>query len=316
MDGGAPRSSTAAAFGGAKFSRRDTELRDELGTHWAPWGVASEWRPLRGVLLHRPGAELDEVSDPDANLMLKKPDPVRMRTQHDALADAYRREGVAVHYVDPPEVPPPNQMFCADTFLMPPEGAIVGRPASHARAGEERWIAARLAALGIPILRTVRGAGTFEGADALWLAPDRVLLGCGFRTNAAGVAQVAATLGEQGVETVSVEVPDDAMHLMGLVRIVDQDLACVHPTLTPRDAVVALEDAGHRVLPFPSPEEIRTGMGPNFVTLGPRRVVLPAGNPRTRGTLEAAGVECVDVAVDAIAPAAGAIGCLTGVLGR
>ena len=91
--------------------------------------------------------------------------------QHDDLADAYRANGVQVVYVDPGHLPPPNQMFCADLFVMTPSGAIVGRPASTVRAGEERWIARRLADCGVPILRSVGGRGTFEGADLCWLAP-------------------------------------------------------------------------------------------------------------------------------------------------
>ena len=99
---------------------------------------------------------------------------------------------------------------------MTPEGAILGRPASTVRAGEERWIARRLADLGIPIARTVRGQGTFEGADAMWLDATTVLVGRGLRTNAEGAAQVAATLGEMGVETIVVDMPWGTMHLMGM----------------------------------------------------------------------------------------------------
>ena len=48
-------------------------------------------------------------------------------------------------------------MFVADLMFMTPEGAILGRPASTVRAGEERLVARRLAELGVPILRVVRG---------------------------------------------------------------------------------------------------------------------------------------------------------------
>ena len=39
-----------------------------------------------------------------------------------------------------------------------------------------QFVARRLADLGIPILRTIRGSGTFEGADAAWLDPHTLLL--------------------------------------------------------------------------------------------------------------------------------------------
>lgn len=41
----------------------------------------------------------------------------------------------------------------------------------------------------------------------------------------AGVAQVRATLAEQGVEVIQVDLPYGTMHLMGVLRIVDRDLA-------------------------------------------------------------------------------------------
>ena len=119
-------------------------MREDVGTIWAACGVACEWAPLREVLLHRPGAEL-AADDPNAALMLERPDPERVRAQHDGLAAAYRAAGITVHYVDPWESPPPNQVFVADIMLATPEGVIVGRPASPVRAPEARWVARRLA---------------------------------------------------------------------------------------------------------------------------------------------------------------------------
>ena len=129
-------------------------------------------------------------------------------------------------------------MFCADLFFLTPEGAILGRPASTVRAGEERWVARRLADLGVPIVRSVRGQGTFEGADAMWLDARTVLVGRGLRTNAEGVRQVTATLAEMGVQAIAVDLPWGAMHLMGTLRIADRDLAIAWPG---RLAVAAVE---------------------------------------------------------------------------
>ena len=68
----------AAAYGGAGWSPRTTSLRREMGTVWGPCGVATEWAPLRAVLLHRPGAELEAVSDPDQVQMLAPLDAARV----------------------------------------------------------------------------------------------------------------------------------------------------------------------------------------------------------------------------------------------
>lgn len=306
----------ASAYGGPGWTPRTRALRDELGSLWRACGIASEWEPLRAVLLHRPGPELDGLGDPDTTLMLQPMEPDEVRTQHDQLAQAYRDNGVQVHHVEPEETPPPNQMFCADLMVMTPAGAIVGRPASTVRAGEERWLARRLADVGIPILRTVSGHGTFEGADALWLDPRTALVGRGLRTNEEGTAQVEATLAEQDVRTILVDLPHGSMHLMGEIRIVDRDLAFVRKGRCPWRAVQALEAAGHEIRFFPSEEEARGGMAHNFVVLGPRRILMPEGNPVSRAAYEDAGVECVTVPTHHIARAAGAIGCLTAVLER
>ncbi len=305
-----------AAYGGQGWSPRSTTLREEIGSIWGSCGVDNEWAALRAVLLHRPGKELREVADPDEAQMVTSLDVARAQRQHDDLADAFRDAGVTVRYVQPGGAALPNLMFVADLMMMTPEGAVLGRPASTVRAGEERPVARRMAELGIPVLRSVRGGGTFEGADAAWLDPETVILARGLRTNAEGAAQVTNLLREMGVEVVHVGLPYGAMHLMGQLRFADRDLAVAWPGRVPHAAVEALRSRGFRVLFLPDEEEAKRGMALNFVSLGPRRILMPAGNDVTQSFYEEAGVDCITVAVDELAKAAGGIGCLTGVLHR
>ncbi|MGH7127163.1 MAG: dimethylarginine dimethylaminohydrolase family protein, partial [Planctomycetaceae bacterium] len=58
------------------------------------------------------------------------------------------------------------------------------------------------------------------------------------------------------------------------------------------------------------------GFAHNFVTLGPRDIVMPEQCPVTRAFYESHGVRCRTVVVDELMKAAGGIGCLTGVLRR
>jgi N-dimethylarginine dimethylaminohydrolase len=222
-----------------------------------------------------------------------------------------------VHYVEPDDKPLPNLMYVADLMFMTSEGAILARPASTVRAGEERFVARRLAELGIPILRSVRGNGAFEGADAAWIDPQTVLLATGLRTNAEGAAQVAGLLEEMGVEVVHVGLPyGGVMHMMGQLRLVDRDLAIAWPGRVPYAAVEALRARGYTVLLLPDEDEAKGGMPLNFVTLGPRRVLMPAGNPITQAFYEETGITCHTVEMDELIKAAGGIGCLTGILER
>jgi arginine deiminase len=306
----------AAAYGGPGWSPRTMSLRQEIGSVWGACGVTTEWLPLKAVLLHRPSTELARDANPDAAQMLGVLDVARAQGQHDAIAQAYLEAGIAVRYVLPSEVPPPNLMFVADLMWMTPEGVVVGRTASTVRAGEERLLARRLGELGIPILRTVRAWGVFEGADAMWIDPSTVMLATGLRTNQEGAAQVTSLLAEMEIEVVRVGLPYGAMHLMGQLRLADCDLAIAWPGRVPYGAVEALRARGVTVLFLPDEEEAKRGMALNFVTLGPRQILMAAGNPVTQAFYEQAGISCQTVEIDELAQAAGGIGCLTGILER
>ncbi len=310
-----PRRPAAAAYGGEGWSPRTGDTLAEMGALWGDWGVDSEWAPLGAVQMHSPGPEFHQLEHPNAVQMLEPVEPALLAEQHAALAEAYRRAGVAVHSLAPAEPVPPNTVFQADLFFMTPQGAILARPASTVRAGEERHVAARLAALGVPILRSVHGHGTFEGADALWLDPQTVMLATGLRTNEAGARQVTQVLEELGVGTVRVVLPRGAMHLMGSVRLLGPRLALVWPEKLPGPALRGLEEREFKVLRLPDAEEGRR-MAMNGVALGPKRFLMPSARPATQTMLEAQGVECITVEIGELCKAAGGIGCLTGILKR
>ncbi|MEQ9331458.1 arginine deiminase family protein [Thalassobaculum sp.] len=306
-----------SAYGGPGWQGRTRSHREEIGDLWAASGIDSEYGRLRAVVLHRPGGELAAaLDDPDSVQMLAPLDIGLAGEQHDAMAEAYRANGVAVDYVDPAGQPTPNQMFCADLFVMTPEGAILARPASTVRAGEERWVARRLADLGVPILRTLTGNAVFEGADLMWLDPETAMVGLGLRTNEDAAAQIAAVLEEVGIETLAVDMPYGTMHFMGMLRIVDRDLAICWPQRTPFATVRALEERGHRILWLPDEPDSVLNRALNVVTLGPRKVLMLAGYDSVQKVYEAAGIECVTVDGSELIKAAGAIGCLTGVVRR
>jgi len=305
-----------SAFGGSGWSPRTASLREEIGVLWGSCGISTQYSELKSVLLHRPGEEFTSLVDADAVQMLALPDSKKASEQHDAIAKAYECQDVEVNYIDPQGTPTPNQMFVADLMFMTPEGVIIGRPASTVRAGEERWVARRLAEMGVPIIKSLTGTGVFEGADAAWIDESTVMLATGHRTNREGAEQVRGTLKGIGVDVFGVGLPYGSMHLMGTLRIVDKDLALCWPGRVPYDAVAELRDGGFSVYFIPSLEEAGSGMPLNFVTLAPRKVLMPAGNPMTEEFYGDLGIDVVTVKIDELVKAAGAIGCLTGVLER
>jgi N-dimethylarginine dimethylaminohydrolase len=305
-----------SAYGGGGWSPRTRTLEEELGDLWGSCGINTQYQPLRSVLLHRPDKEFIDLRDPDKFQMLGIPDPQLAIDQHNSLAMAFKEEGVEVHYLDPPGTPSPNLMFVADLMFMTPEGVILARPASTVRAGEERWVARRLAELGIPILKSLRGGGVFEGADAAWIDPDTVMVATGIRTNHEGAYQVTSVLEEMDVDVIHVGLPYGSMHLMGTLRIVDKDLALCWPGRVPYDAVTELRERGFTISFIPDVEEALQGMALNFVTIEPMKVLMPGGNPKSESFYKDLGIEYKVVEVDELIKAAGAIGCLSGILER
>jgi N-dimethylarginine dimethylaminohydrolase len=160
----------------------------------------------------------------------------------------------------------------------------------------------------------VHGSGVFEGADAAWLDEKTVMVATGLRTNKTGAAQVAATLAEIGVDTIEVGLPHGAMHLMGVLRFAAPELAIAWPGRVPWAAVDALREHRYEVLFLPS--EVSPGMALNFVTLGPRRILMPAGNPITQAFYVQAGIEVRTADIGELVKAAGGVACMTGVLQR
>lgn len=307
-----------AAFGGEGWSPRIRTHAMEIGDIWAGCGMDSEWKPLKTVLVHRPGPELSVSLDQVNALQLAAPlDLEKARAEHDRMVACYQENQVAVQVVSPgPPQLLPNQLYCADLLAMTPQGAILARPASTVRAGEERRVAKTLGMLGIPILKTLTGTATFEGADLMWLDPVTAVIGRGLRTNQTAIDQITHLLSEMGITTLAFDLPFGTMHFMGMLRIVDRDLAFVWPCRTPHALVIALKERGFQVKPLPSESEAASGMAFNFVVLGPRKIMLPAGNPKTLAAYENMGIHCIPVTVDELQKANGAVGCMTGILHR
>jgi N-dimethylarginine dimethylaminohydrolase len=312
-----PSTFGTAAYGGDNWSQRQATHQQELGQIWGGCGIDSEWRELQSVLLHCPGDELNAArDDPEAVQMLAPVDVAKAQEEHNAMVEVYRSQGVEVQFVEPELPCQPNLMFCADLFAMTPQGAILARPASTVRAAEERWVARKLAELGIPILKTLTGTSTFEGADLMWIDEKTAMIGRGLRTNDAAIAQIETLLAEIGIELIAVDSPFGIMHFMSLLRIVDRNLAICWPRRTPHRTVRVLQERGYEVVFPPFADDPASYRGINFVTLGPRRILMVGGVPSVQSYFEEMGVECLTTPTDELTKAAGNVGCLTGILQR
>ena len=306
-----------AAYGGKGWQQRIQTHSAEIGTLWQACGIANEFDPLQSVILYRPGQELIAANDnPDSVQMLQAIDLAQAQDEHDQLKGNYQDHGVTVNELMVNEHSSPNLMFCADLFAMTPMGAILARPASTVRAGEEVCMASNLARLNIPIIKTILDQGTFEGADLMWVNAKTALLGIGHRTNKNAAFQIARLLEECDVSLTLVDMPFGTMHLMGMLRIVASDLAIAWPRRTPHAAVTLLQEHGYQVVFIEENAETESNKAFNFVTLGPRKILMVDDNPQTKAFYESHQIECICTPATELSKAAGAVGCLTGVIQR
>lgn len=304
---------------GERWFPSEVKFSEEIGKIWGEWYCDSEVGKLKAVLMRRPGKEIDIVNESNFNQFRWKGPmvPDKARAQHDKLADIYREHGVTVHYVEEQRDDCPNALFMRDLVFMTPEGAIVCRPGMSARRGEERYAAAALSKLGVPIIKTINGDGFFEGACAMWVDRTTVIIGTGSRANKAGAAQVEAELRNIGVTNIiHFGIPYGHAHLDGLINFVDKKTVLLFPWQVPYDVVKALLDKEINVVEATDIQEIKVNLSINSVALEPGKILMPSGAPNTRNKLEKAGVEVIEVELDEIMKGWGAIHCMTVFLNR
>ncbi len=254
------------------------------------YGAQSMVAPLRRVLVRAPDASFGDA-DPVRWHYTARPDLARARAEHAALIALLRAEGAEVLLHDTPLPDHADAIFVHDPVLVTDRGTIVLRMGKPVRRGEEDALAAALERHGVPVLARLTGDARAEGGDCLWLAPDLLAVGLGFRTNAEGLGQIAAALGP-AVRLVPVPLPYDqgpeaCLHLMSLISLLADDLAIVHRPLLPVPFWELLQARGVRGVDVPEAEYAR--MGTNVLALAPRRCLMLEGNPGTRARLEAAG---------------------------
>jgi N-dimethylarginine dimethylaminohydrolase len=307
-----------ATYGGPGWRSRHATHADDVrgGVLWRTCGARSEVGALAEVLLARPVPAMFGGGSADDALLFEWPDVRRLERQAQDVAAFYESRGVTVSWAESHTAGAINFLFQRDLFVMTPEGAVLGRPASRQRAGDARDCAAALAGLGVPILATPRDEAWIEGADALWLDARTMIVGVGHRTNVAGARFLSRVLAEMGVDTVQVAMPAGVQHLLGVVNIVDRDLAVVRAGTITAEIAGRLKDARLDLVPIPRDPRDATAFGMNFVTLAPRRVVMPAGHDAVRTRLAEAGIDAATIEVDEYLKAAGGLGCLTGILRR
>ncbi len=249
------------------------------------------WQPLQRVVVRRPDAAFGGA-DPAAWHYTAQPELARALAEHDDLVAILEAYGAEVLHHDAPLEQRADALFVHDPVLTTDRGVIELSMGKELRRGEERALAGFLEACGVPLLARLDGEARAEGGDLLWLDPQTLAVGQGFRTNREGLRQLGAALAPLGVEVLPVELPyfqgpAACLHLMSLISVLDERLAVIFPSLLPVSFHQELARRDFDLVVVPE-EEFAT-LGPNVLALGPRDCVALEGNEVTRKRLEDAG---------------------------
>jgi N-dimethylarginine dimethylaminohydrolase len=186
-----------------------------------------------------------------------------------------------------------DSLYARDAAIVCDAGVILCNMAKPQRASEPRAHEAAYRAAGVPIHGRIGEDGRLEGGDVCWVDPRTLAVGRGYRTNDAGIRQLADLVRGCVDELIVVPLPhwrgpDDVFHLMSIVSPIDHDLFLVYAPLVPVPFREALLARGIELISVPDAEFAT--LGGNVLALAPREVLMVAGNPETRDRLTRAGV--------------------------
>lgn len=302
----------------------------ELQRNWGDvWGLDNDVGRIRSILVHRPGPEMNIV-DPAKRIAEigsygdvsegwyfqsdTPPDLPAMQSQHDALVSVLTEAGVKVFHAEGVAGNRLKSCYTRDPLIMVKGGAIVCRMGAQIRRGEELAITRTLAAIGVPILRTISGAGIMEGGSFAWINSKTAVIGVGVRVNREGAEQVGEVLKRQGIELLIVELTGYDIHIDVSFLMIDKDLALVNPFGLPYSFMEELRARGVHLIELDPQDNSWIN---NSLALSPGHLLMPEGaTNRTLDRLARHGVNWKVIPFAAMQKNGGGIHCSTTPLRR
>jgi dimethylargininase len=227
------------------------------------------------------------------------PDLALMQAHHAAYIATLRETGATV--VELPALDAyPDSVFVEDTALCLPQGAVVMRPGAPTRLGEAAEMAPHLRALYGQVV-AISGTDSFiEGGDIL-VSDTEILVGRSARTNAAGIAELTRLVAPWGHKVREVHTPPGVLHFKTDCSLLDAETILS----TTRLSASGCFD-GYRVIPVADGEEAAA----NTIRFNDL-VLMPAGFPRTRDAILAAGFQLREIGNSECAKLDGGMSCLS-----
>jgi N-dimethylarginine dimethylaminohydrolase len=225
---------------------------------------------------------------------LQAPDFVLAQTQHQVLCGILESSGAEVMQMAPSQSLSLDAVYAHDASLPTDFGVILMHPGKENRVSEARGQRDFLATIGIRILGGVTAPGNTEAGDIVWLDSHTLLVGHGYRTNPAGIAQMREMLKPHGIEVLTAPLPygpgpSACLHLMSLISLLDENTALVDLPWLAVATVELLKARGYRFIEIDYSE--RDTLACNVLSLGQKRIVAIETNGKTNQRLRDAGFE-------------------------
>ncbi|MFZ5673346.1 MAG: dimethylarginine dimethylaminohydrolase family protein [Pseudomonadota bacterium] len=261
------------------------------------FGAFNNWGSLKKVAVRNPATAFKDDRRLDAEWKPlnyhSRPDLAEAKREFAEVTRVLEAAGAEVIALPDGEGLTLDSIYTHDALIVTPRGLVrpfMGKPQ---RRREATVNGAHLESLGIPIAGEIRGPGSVEGGDLVWIDRHTLLAGIGYRTNREGIAQLRKLAGGD-VEILEFDLPhykgrSDVFHLMSVLSPLDKDLAVVYLPLMPVRLVQFLESRGIGFVEVPDREF--DSMGCNVLALGPRHAMMVAGNPETERRMKVAGVK-------------------------
>jgi N-dimethylarginine dimethylaminohydrolase len=222
------------------------------------------------------------------------PDFATAQAQHEAFCRELENAGAEVIEAPPAPDLSLDAAYAHDASLATDFGLILMRPGKANRIAEGRNHGSFCTRLGIPTLAKIVVPGTTEAGDMVWLDAKTLLVGRGYRTNAAGIEQLRALLAPKGVQVLSAPLPYGpgpaaCLHLMSLISLLDEKTALVDLSWLAVETVELVKARGYEFIPIDDSE--RDTLACNVLALGGKRLLAIEENRKTNDRLRHAGFD-------------------------
>jgi N-dimethylarginine dimethylaminohydrolase len=222
------------------------------------------------------------------------PDCAAAQTQHEILCGLLREGGAEVVTLPPTESLTLDAVYAHDASLATDYGLVLMNPGKKNRVVEAQAHANFCGQLGIPVLGEIQAPGVSECGDIVWLDSRTMLVGDGYRTNKAGIAQMRTLLSSKNVEVLSAPLPygpgpSACLHLMSLMSMLDEQTILIDLPWLAVETVELLKGRGFRLIEIEYSE--RESLACNVLALGQNRLIALEENAKTNQRMRDAGFD-------------------------